>query len=302
MKKCLNCGKNISGIKRYCSKKCWWRSSENAERMVKMGQKLGASRKGKTLEEIHGKEKAKIIIEKFCGIHLGKPLSEEHKRKIGEANKKIPHTKEQNKKISETLMGHDVPEATRRKIRESLLGNIPWNKGLTKETDERIKSIPRSKEWNEKIREGNIKTYRERGRTKQWKERQHLTKLGKPCPYSEGWGRGRCGKRKDLNNQFFRSRWEANFARILNYYKIPWEYEYTRFDLGEHTYYPDFKIFDPNAGEYFVEIFGCFDDAHKRKLGLFQKKYPNEKLQIINDEIYQDLKKEFENKIKNWEG
>jgi len=39
-------------------------------------------------------------------------------------------TEEQKKKLSVSQMGHKVSEETRKKISETLSGNIPWNKGL----------------------------------------------------------------------------------------------------------------------------------------------------------------------------
>lgn len=49
---------------------------------------------------------------------------------------------EVRKKISESKKGDKNPMKrldVRKKVSKSLKGNIPWNKGLTKETDERIK-------------------------------------------------------------------------------------------------------------------------------------------------------------------
>lgn len=64
---------------------------------------------------------------------------------------------------------------------------------------------------------------------------------------SNAYSRTKSGKRKDLDNQFFRSAWEANVARILNYLKIEWRYEYKRFifdknDIGIDSYQPDFYL------------------------------------------------------------
>ena len=60
------------------------------------------------------------------GINKGKPLSEEHKKNIGEANKgkKKPLSEEHKKNIGESLKGHKVSEETRKKISEG-------NKGKT---------------------------------------------------------------------------------------------------------------------------------------------------------------------------
>ena len=50
---------------------------------------------------------------------------------------------------------------------------------------------------------------------------------------SNAYSRCRGGKRSDLNNQYFRSSWEANIARILNFLNIRWIYEYKRFYFNE---------------------------------------------------------------------
>lgn len=92
----------------------------------------------------------------------GYRLSEEHKRKLSEAHKgKSPWSKFKNieeikKKISESLKGRKRPPRSEEwgiKISEGNKGKIPWNKGkkgvmppswnkgLTSETDERIKKF-----------------------------------------------------------------------------------------------------------------------------------------------------------------
>lgn len=70
-------------------------------------------RKGKTYEEIYGKEKA-IIAKKNVG-----------KSSLGRKSR----------------LNHFHTEETKIKISEKLKGNIPWNKGLTKDNDERIKKL-----------------------------------------------------------------------------------------------------------------------------------------------------------------
>lgn len=107
------------------------------------------------------------------------------------------------------------------------------------------------------------------------------------------------GKRADLNNQYFRSNWEANYARILNEQKIDWSYESETFDLSNGTSYtPDFKIGDKN----FAELKGWYDNDSKQKIELFLKEYPQCELDLIGETEYYTLRNLFKHKIPNWEG
>ena len=107
------------------------------------------------------------------------------------------------------------------------------------------------------------------------------------------------GKREDLNNFYFRSNWEANYARILNNLQIEWEYEKHSFLLSNGTHYtPDFKI----GENKFVELKGWFDSDSKNKIELFIKEYPQYELDLIDEEKYYTLRNLFKHKISNWEG
>lgn len=110
--------------------------------------------------------------------------------------------------------------------------------------------------------------------------------------------KGRNGYREDLN-QRFRSTWEVNFARILNYWGLKWKYEPKRFYFENGTsYLPDFYVEKDNC---YVEISGYYSKPKLEKLGNFYREYPNEKISLIGEEIYKDLIKEFKDKISNWE-
>lgn len=107
------------------------------------------------------------------------------------------------------------------------------------------------------------------------------------------------GKRVDLNNQYFRSNWEANYARILNEQKISWEYEKYTFDLSNGTTYtPDFKI----GENKYVELKGWYDNDSRQKIELFLKEYPHLELDLIGETEYYSLRNVFKSKIPNWEG
>lgn len=112
------------------------------------------------------------------------------------------------------------------------------------------------------------------------------------------------GTRLDLN-QYFRSSWEANIARILNYLCIEWKYEYKRFNFLEEkegvlSYQPDFYL--PKYNKW-IEVKGWMDEKSKRRLELFKKYYPTESsnLILINDETYLLLNKQYSKIIENWE-
>lgn len=113
------------------------------------------------------------------------------------------------------------------------------------------------------------------------------------------------GKREDLGNRFFRSAWEANFARILNHVGIEWEYEPKTFDFKDITrgtvnYTPDFYL--PEFGKW-IEIKGWMDKKSKLKIDRFRKRYPDEaaNLIIITSAEYKFLDKIFRSRIEGWE-
>ncbi len=111
------------------------------------------------------------------------------------------------------------------------------------------------------------------------------------------------GPRKDLNNIFFRSRWEANFARYLNYIGAKWQFEPKTFQFigetkGVISYLPDFYL--PKLKLY-VEIKGHMDSRSRSKLKKMEKYYPDVEVYIIMKKEYDEIQNEYANKIDNWE-
>ena len=93
-----------------------------------------------------------------------------------------------------------------------------------------------------------------------------------------GHSTARGGKRKDLNNTYFRSRWEANYARYLNFMGIEWAYEPDTFIFeaikrGTRSYTPDFYI--PSEDKR-IEIKGYLDQKGRTKIKRLKKYYPEE--------------------------
>lgn len=130
------------------------------------------------------------------------------------------------------------------------------------------------------------------------------------------------GFRQDINLNV-RSNWEANFVRILNGYKIKFEFEPTVFAFpikrGTKGYTPDFYL---TKSDEWVEIKGYLDDKSKIKLRRFKRYYPEEFEKLVciiskyskeacsfMDEIevpkiihYEDIRSEYSSLIPNWEG
>ncbi|KKM13381.1 hypothetical protein LCGC14_1716780 [marine sediment metagenome] len=99
--------------------------------------------------------------------------------------------------------------------------------------------------------------------------------------------------------QYFRSNWEANYARILNYLKIKWEYEPQVFvvvvNKRELTYRPDFYL--PEKDKW-IEVKGYWIGKAKQKFIAFSKKY---NINLIDSKEYKMLALEYQDKVK-WEG
>lgn len=136
----------------------------------------------------------------------------------------------------------------------------------------------------------------------------------------------RSGARADLQGEFFRSGWEANFARYLKHKKIKWEYEprvYVFKDIsrGPVAYTPDFYIPNYFGEEIIVEVKGRVMSGTYSKFKYFRDQYPEDfaklrgvcqkntkadrlfkKLNIPILMYYSDLRNEYKSVIKNWEG
>lgn len=139
------------------------------------------------------------------------------------------------------------------------------------------------------------------------------------------------GKRKDCDNQFFRSSWESNLYRLLktdpNIKLIEYEpHTFTYWQFGHKSgtvsYVPDFKIHYQDGTYNWIEVKGGFlKPEDKTKLRRFKKYYPDEfkllvavsagpttKTSIFFKEIgteirwfYPELNKKYRKIIPNWE-
>jgi hypothetical protein len=117
------------------------------------------------------------------------------------------------------------------------------------------------------------------------------------------------GKREDLENRYFRSSWEANYARYLNWlisrgHIERWEYEVDTFEFpvkhGTMFYTPDFKVFEKGSVVYH-EIKGWMDAKSITRMTRMAKYYPHIKVLMIDASQYRALAKTAGRFIENWE-
>jgi hypothetical protein len=119
-------------------------------------------------------------------------------------------------------------------------------------------------------------------------------------------------RRDDLGGIFFRSSWEANYARYLNFLRARglvyrWEHEPETFwfkgiKRGCVSYLPDFKVWDSKDSEaYYVEVKGWMDPKSRTKIKRFLKYYPELTLKLVDREMYSWIKSQYSGLIEGWE-
>lgn len=104
------------------------------------------------------------------------------------------------------------------------------------------------------------------------------------------------GTRYDLQ-MYFRSNWEANFARIMNHLGQVWEYEPESFPLLQGSYTPDFRV-----DGIFYEIKGRMDELSRSKIEQFRVLYSDKILVVIDSVVYNQLRLQYKHLIPTWEG
>lgn len=131
-----------------------------------------------------------------------------------------------------------------------------------------------------------LESYNIPRRDRSWRVRkrgpEHPAFGQSPSPFV-GFGKG--GYRNDLGF-YCRSSWEANFARLLTYLGIEYQYEPIRFCLGHITYTPDFYL--PKFDLY-IEITGFRRTEKEEKLEGMSLVYPEVKILEIEKNDYKQL-------------
>jgi hypothetical protein len=110
---------------------------------------------------------------------------------------------------------------------------------------------------------------------------------------------------------YFRSRWEANYARYLEWLKsigniAKWEHEpetfwFDKVRRGCVSYLPDFRVTNPDGSTEYHEVKGWMDARSKTKIKRMAKYHPKTKLVVIDAKAYRKLAKQISASIDGWE-
>lgn len=140
-----------------------------------------------------------------------------------------------------------------------------------------------------------------------------MRKYGRPSvPRTENtYSRCKRGKRADLGGQFFRSSWEANYARYLNWLVgngqiVTWKYEPKTFFFegvrrGTLSYTPDFVVVENNGAVIYHEVKGWMDAKSKTRLSRMKKYFPEETVIVIAKREYMSIANKIGSIIPGWE-
>lgn len=112
-------------------------------------------------------------------------------------------------------------------------------------------------------------------------------------------------------NKYYRSRWEANYARYLEWLKknnqiLSWEHEPQTFwfegiKRGCMSYLPDFRVTELDGRIVFHEVKGWMDDRSKTKIKRMAIYHPDVKLIVIDGKGYKSIETKAKVLISDWE-
>lgn len=172
------------------------------------------------------------------------------------------------------MLGKHHTEATKQTISEK-------NAGKTVPTERRIRAV-----------KTRIEKY-----GPQWSVR--------PVSWKQGW--------RDIGGQriFARSRWEANYARYLEFLRTAgeitaWQHEgetfwFEKIKRGTVSYMPDFKITNRDGSVEYHEVKGWMDDRSKTKLKRMAKYHPTVKIRLIDKHWFKHNSGKLSALLPGWE-
>jgi hypothetical protein len=111
--------------------------------------------------------------------------------------------------------------------------------------------------------------------------------------------------------KYYRSRWEANFARYLEWLRglgeiKSWEHEsktfwFEKIRRGCVSYLPDFHIIEKSGTETYYEVKGWMDDRSATKIKRMALYYPEIQLIVVGRKEYREIEEKVAGLIDGWE-
>lgn len=142
--------------------------------------------------------------------------------------------------------------------------------------------------------------------------RSRIQSQGSLAPVARPRGSWKAGWR-DVGEKrcYFRSRWEANYGRYLQWLKeqgqiAEWQHEPETFwfeaiKRGVRSYLPDFRVTENDGSTVLHEVKGWMDARSKTTLKRMAKYHPQEKLIVIREKQYKEIGKKVSALIEGWE-
>jgi hypothetical protein len=219
----------------------------------------------------------------FCS-HWGLSDDEAHAGDTPDAVDTTPDFSEKHReRISEAKRGGTRSEEHRQAIAETLEGNDPWNKGLTKEDhpglkklSESMKGTTMSEETREKISEIKRKEWREGNYDDQGPFHHNETTV-------------------DETGHTVQSSWEAEIDRLFHHLGVDYEYEPRTFTFENgRSHTPDFIVNETVA----VEVKGYpVSDWDKQRAKHLMREYPEYTYMVVGSkEIPSDITVSWDNR------
>ena len=194
--------------------------------------------------------------------------------------------------------------------RHAQYGNPNKGKSLSDETRRKM-SAASLRMWKDPEFGAKMRTPERRAKRRQ-SSSENWIRSGRAN--ENAYSRCRRGRRADLGEMFFRSGWEANYARILNLLKeeneiYHWVFEPNTLpfpvDRRPFSYTPDFMVWRRDDRDHcyveYVEIKGQMDDLSKLKHRHMEQFYPDVKIRVIEEPEYKNLQTVFSPRIEKWE-
>ena len=179
-------------------------------------------------------------------------------------------------------------------------GFAPWNKGMPMSLEQRAKLVTNhrgmtGRHFSDESKKKISLAHTGKVVSQTTKVNMSMARVRWMAGRNHNGNWGVSGKRIiNGREQFFRSRWEANAARLLDYLKIKWEYEVKTFwfdgiKRGTRSYTPDFYLPDENK---YIEVKGWMDKKSLTRMKRMAKYYPEIKIELWDKDYFTALRQQ----------